>query len=68
MPKDLGDIIKKFKKILVPEINMGQLIKVLKTKYLVPMEGFNRVQGLPLFASEIEEKIDELLEKHNGNK
>ena len=68
LPKDLGDIIKKFKKILVPEINMGQLIKVLKTKYLVPMEGFNRVQGLPLFASEIEEKIDELLEKHNGNK
>ncbi len=63
LPKDLGDIIKRFKKVLVPEINMGQLIKILRGKYLLPIEGFNRVKGLPLFASELEEKIDELLEK-----
>jgi 2-oxoglutarate ferredoxin oxidoreductase subunit alpha len=48
--------------VLVPEINLGQLIKVLRAKYLVPAIGLNKVQGLPFKSSEIEEKIDEILE------
>ncbi|MFQ5822894.1 MAG: 2-oxoacid:acceptor oxidoreductase subunit alpha [bacterium] len=61
LPNDLGDILHNFEKILVPEINMGQLLKVLRAKYLVPAIGYSKVQGLPFFASEIEQKIDEIL-------
>lgn len=61
LPKDLGGIFKNFKKILVPEINNGQLVNVLKAKYLLPVIPLNKIQGLPFFASEIEEKIDEIL-------
>ncbi|MFQ6116507.1 MAG: 2-oxoglutarate ferredoxin oxidoreductase subunit alpha, partial [bacterium] len=61
LPKDLGTILRNFKKVLVPEINMGQLLKVLRSTYLVPAIGYSKVQGLPFFASEIEHKIDEIL-------
>ncbi|MBI3587182.1 MAG: 2-oxoacid:acceptor oxidoreductase subunit alpha [Ignavibacteriales bacterium] len=60
-PKNLGEILYKFKTILVPELNMGQLIKVLRSKYLVPAVGLNKVQGLPFKSIEIETKIDEIL-------
>lgn len=61
LPKDLGEIFNHFEHVLVPEINMGQLVTILRAKYLVPAIGFNKVQGLPFFASEIEHKIDEIL-------
>ena len=62
LPKDLGEILKSFKHVLMPEINAGQLVNVIRAKYMVPAIGFNKVQGLPFFSSEIEQKIDELLE------
>lgn len=61
MPKNLGEILYKFKNILVPEINLGQLSKVLRMKYLVPTINMNKVQGLPYKAIEIEKKIEEIL-------
>jgi 2-oxoglutarate ferredoxin oxidoreductase subunit alpha len=61
LPKNVGEILSNFKQILVPEINLGQLIKILRDKYLVPAIGFNFVRGLPLRSAEIESKIDELL-------
>jgi 2-oxoglutarate ferredoxin oxidoreductase subunit alpha len=61
MPKNLGDILKKFKKVLVPELNLGQLSLLLKAYYLKDVIGFNKVQGLPFKASEIEKKVIELL-------
>ncbi|HEX9829009.1 MAG TPA: 2-oxoacid:acceptor oxidoreductase subunit alpha [Bacteroidota bacterium] len=61
MPKNVGEILYKFKHVLVPELNLGQLIKVLRAKYLVPALGLNKVQGLPFKAVEIENKIDEIL-------
>jgi 2-oxoglutarate ferredoxin oxidoreductase subunit alpha len=61
MPKNVGEILYKFKHVLVPELNLGQLIKVLRAKYLVPALGLNKVQGLPFKAIEIENKIDEIL-------
>jgi 2-oxoglutarate/2-oxoacid ferredoxin oxidoreductase subunit alpha len=61
LPRNVGDILSNFKKILVPEINLGQLIKILREKYLVDAVGFNFVRGLPLRSIEIEKKIDELL-------
>jgi 2-oxoglutarate ferredoxin oxidoreductase subunit alpha len=61
LPKNVGEILYKFKHILVPELNLGQLIKVLRAKYLVPAIGLNKVQGLPFKSIEIEKKIEEIL-------
>jgi 2-oxoglutarate ferredoxin oxidoreductase subunit alpha len=64
LPKNVGEILSNFKQILVPEINLGQLIKILREKYLVNAIGFNFVRGLPLRSAEIEVKIDELIERN----
>ena len=56
-----GEILKKFRKILVPELNSGQLSWLLRAKYLVPAEGLNKVQGKPFLVSEIEEAIEKML-------
>jgi 2-oxoglutarate ferredoxin oxidoreductase subunit alpha len=66
MPRNLGEILYKFKKILVPEINNGQLIKLLRSKYLVPAVGFNMIRGLPLNSEDIESKIEAILKEKNG--
>ena len=63
MPKNLGEILSKFKKILIPEMNLGQLSKLLRAEYLVDAISFNKVQGLPFKSSEIEKKVIELLSK-----
>ena len=63
-PKNLGDVLGQYKMILVPEINNGQLVKVLRSKYLVPAVGFNKFQGLPFKASEIGLKIEEMLKSY----
>jgi 2-oxoglutarate ferredoxin oxidoreductase subunit alpha len=62
LPPDLEGILKRFKKILIPENNLGQLLKVIRAKYLAPAVGLHKVQGLPFKVSEIEKKIDEILE------
>jgi 2-oxoglutarate ferredoxin oxidoreductase subunit alpha len=61
LPKNLGDVMKRYKKVVVPEMNMGQLLWVLRAKYLVDAEGFNKIQGKPFKQSEIEAKIEEVL-------
>jgi 2-oxoglutarate/2-oxoacid ferredoxin oxidoreductase subunit alpha len=61
LPKNLGEVLTKFKHVLVPEINLGQLIKVLRAKYLVPATGFNKVRGLPFRSVELEKEIEEIL-------
>jgi len=61
-PKNLGEVLYNFKKVLVPELNKGQLISILRSKYLVPAIGYNKVQGLPFKAVELENKIDEILQ------
>jgi 2-oxoglutarate ferredoxin oxidoreductase subunit alpha len=53
-PRNLGEVLYRFKNVLVPEINLGQLVKVVRSKYLVPALGFNKVEGLPLRSTEIE--------------
>ena len=58
---NLGEILKKYKKILVPELNLGQLAMLLQAKFLVPVINLNKIQGLPFRAIEIEQKIDEIL-------
>ena len=61
LPPDLGHILREYRKILVPEINSGQLVRVLRAEYLVDAVGFNRVRGLPLASEEIHEAINQLL-------
>jgi 2-oxoglutarate ferredoxin oxidoreductase subunit alpha len=62
LPSDLGDILARFKKVLVPEMNMGQLVKVLRAEYLVDAVGLNKIQGLPFKVSEIISRIDRMVE------
>ncbi len=60
-PKNLGDIISRFKKVLVPELNMGQLSVLLRSQFLVDTRGLNKVKGKPFLVSEVANAIDELL-------
>ncbi|MEO6882993.1 MAG: 2-oxoacid:acceptor oxidoreductase subunit alpha [Bacteroidia bacterium] len=60
-PKNIETLIKKFDQILIPEMNSGQLIKVIREKYLVDAKGFNKIKGMPFTASEIKNKLLELL-------
>jgi 2-oxoglutarate ferredoxin oxidoreductase subunit alpha len=57
LPKNTGDILKRYRKILVPELNNGQLSLLLQARYLIPVEGLNKIQGRPFLVSEIEDKI-----------
>lgn len=61
LQKNVGEILYRFNNILVPELNLGQLAKVLRAKYLVPAISLSKVQGLPFKAVEIENKIDEII-------
>lgn len=61
LPRDLGAILKRFSRILVPELNTGQLCSVLRSTYLVDAVSLSKMQGQPFLVSEIEAKIDEIL-------
>ena len=60
-PRNLGDVLKRYKKVLVPEMNMGQLVMILRAKFLVDAQSYGKIQGKPFKQSEIEDKIEELL-------
>jgi len=68
LPKNTGEVLRSYKKILCPELNMGQLSKILRNEFLVDIEPFNKIQGLPFKSSEIENKIDSILGGNNGRK
>lgn len=61
LPRNLGQVLSRFRKILVPELNMGQLVFLLRAKYLVDAIPFNKVKGRPFKISELVMKIEELL-------
>ena len=60
LPKNLGEIIKQFDRVLVPELNMGQLRSVLRQKYLVDAQGLNKIKGKPFQVNEIVDAIKSL--------
>jgi len=60
-PRNLGEVLKRYKKVLVPELNMGQLLWLLRAKFLVNAIGLNKIQGRPFKQSELEQKISELV-------
>ncbi len=59
LPPNLGEILGRYRKVIVPELNMGQLTAVLRAKYLVDARALSKVQGLPFKSREIEAAIDE---------
>ena len=60
-PANLGEVLRRYDKVLVPEINLGQLALLLRGKYLVDVISYNRVRGLPFRAAELTEAIEEVL-------
>jgi len=66
MPKNTIQVLKSFKKILVPEINLGQLAHLIRSEFLIPVEQLNLVRGLPLKVNDILAKINTILGGGNG--
>ncbi|HEY3830792.1 MAG TPA: 2-oxoacid:acceptor oxidoreductase subunit alpha [Acidimicrobiia bacterium] len=61
-PSNLGDVLARYRRVLVPEMNLGQLNKLLRAEYLVDAHSFTKVQGVPFRAAELEAKILEMIE------
>jgi len=61
LPKNLGELLGRYDRVLVPEMKMGQLLMLLRAKYLVDAQGLDKIQGKPFKQSEIERKIEEIL-------
>ena len=59
LPSNTRDVLRSFERVLLPELNTGQLAQVLRAKFLVDIESFTKVQGQPLFAAEVAEAIEE---------
>lgn len=60
MPRNLASVLKSYRKVLVPELNTGQLASVLRSSYGVAVESLSKVQGMPFTAKEIAEKIESM--------
>jgi 2-oxoglutarate ferredoxin oxidoreductase subunit alpha len=59
-PRNTGDIVRRYEKVLIPEMNMGQLLQLVRAQFLVDAHGYNRIRGVPLRASEIADAIEAL--------
>jgi 2-oxoglutarate ferredoxin oxidoreductase subunit alpha len=57
LPANTGDVLRSFERVLVPELNTGQLAMLLRSRFLVDVESYTKIQGQPLFASDVEEQI-----------
>jgi len=60
-PANLGDVLKRYEKVLVPEINLGQLALILRGRYLIDVISYNRVRGLPFRAAELSGVIQDVI-------
>jgi 2-oxoglutarate/2-oxoacid ferredoxin oxidoreductase subunit alpha len=56
-PANTGEVVKRYPKVLIPEMNLGQLALLIRARFLVDARGFNKVQGLPIAAEELEQEI-----------
>jgi 2-oxoglutarate/2-oxoacid ferredoxin oxidoreductase subunit alpha len=65
-PTDLGDVLRRYPKVLVPEMNLGQLSRLVRAEYLVDARSYSKVQGLPFTAAEIELAIEAALSSPDG--
>ena len=60
-PKNLGELLHAYSQVLIPEMNSGQLLQLIRAEYLIPATGFSKVQGLPFTTAEIKQKVIEML-------
>jgi len=60
-PRNLGDVLRSYDRVLVPEMNLGQLLQLIRARYLVDAVGYNRVTGKPFRASEIADAVEAAL-------
>jgi 2-oxoglutarate ferredoxin oxidoreductase subunit alpha len=60
-PKNLGSLLRNFEQVLIPEINNGQLIKIIRDVYLVDAKGYNKVMGVPITKTELVEQLQRML-------
>jgi 2-oxoglutarate ferredoxin oxidoreductase subunit alpha len=61
-PANTGDVVRAYKKVLIPEMNMGQLAMLIRSEFLVDARSFNKVKGAPIFADDLEQEILEMLD------
>jgi 2-oxoglutarate ferredoxin oxidoreductase subunit alpha len=61
LPANTGEVLRAFERVLVPEMNMGQLVKVLRAEFLVDCESFTKVDGLPIFTRDVMQQAEERL-------
>ncbi|MFA9479822.1 2-oxoacid:acceptor oxidoreductase subunit alpha [Phycisphaerales bacterium AB-hyl4] len=67
MPRNLGEVLKRFKKVLVPELNSGQLRMLVRAKHLVDARGLNKMQGKPFLVEEVQQAINLMLTDEWGD-
>ena len=67
LPRNLGEVLRSFERVLVPEMNMGQLARVLRAEYLVDVDSYTKVDGLPIFTRDVMEQVVARLSSGNGH-
>src|SRR5205085_5517383 len=61
MPSNTGDVLKRYRTVLIPEVNLGQLLLLIRARHLIDAVGYNRVRGKPFRIGEIEAEADRIL-------
>ncbi|HYQ12286.1 MAG TPA: 2-oxoglutarate ferredoxin oxidoreductase subunit alpha, partial [Solirubrobacterales bacterium] len=61
LPSNTGEVVRSYRKVLIPETNTGQLSQIIRSEFLVDAESYSKVEGLPIFAEELDEVITERL-------
>ena len=62
-PRNTGEVLRRYDKVLIPEMNLGQLLKLVRAEFLVDAHGYNRVRGVPLRAADLAEAIEALVDQ-----
>ena len=62
-PRNLGEMLRNYKHVLIPELNNGQLIKIIRDQFFVDARGYNKIKGVPITRVEMVTAISELLDK-----
>jgi 2-oxoglutarate ferredoxin oxidoreductase subunit alpha len=62
-PRNTGEVLRRYERVLVPEMNLGQLLKLIRAEYLVDAVGYNRVRGVPLRAAEVADAIEAMVDQ-----
>jgi 2-oxoglutarate/2-oxoacid ferredoxin oxidoreductase subunit alpha len=61
-PRNLGDLMRRFERVLIPEMNLGQLVRLIRAEYILPAESYPKIQGQPFKIDEIEDRIRQMME------